>query len=62
MFAPLTSFVGERGHTKVTKAKKTENWTWHGDEVYQIAFDNVKDIAFCIFTYSMLSPFEVVIM
>ena len=30
MLAPLTSLVGECGHTKVTKAKKTQNWAWHG--------------------------------
>jgi hypothetical protein len=42
MLAPLTSLVGECGHTKVTRAKKTQNWAWHGDEVHQIAFDNIK--------------------
>ena len=42
MLAPLTSLVGECGHTKVTRAKKTQNWAWHWDEVNQIAFDNVK--------------------
>jgi hypothetical protein len=34
--------VGECGHTKVTRAKKTQNRAWHWDEVHQIVFDNVK--------------------
>ena len=42
MLAPLTSLVGECGHTKVTRAKKTKKKAWHWDEVHQIAFDNVK--------------------
>ena len=42
MLAPLTSLVGECGHTKVTRAKKTKKRAWHWDEVHQIAFDNVK--------------------
>eukprot|EP00804_Cyclotella_cryptica_P017384 CCRYP_020239-RA/>CCRYP_020239-RA protein AED:0.58 eAED:0.68 QI:0/-1/0/1/-1/0/1/0/488 len=42
MLAPLTSLVGECGHTKVTKAKKTKKQPWYWDEVHQIAFDNVK--------------------
>ena len=42
MLAPLTSLVGECGHTKVTRAKKTKKKAWHWDEVNQIAFDNVK--------------------
>ena len=42
MLASLTLLVGECGHTKVTRAKKTKKWTWHWDEVYQIAFDNAK--------------------
>ena len=40
--SPLTSLVGECGHTKVTRAKKTKKWAWHLDEVHQISFDNVK--------------------
>ncbi len=42
MLAPLTSLVGECGHTKVTRAKTTKKRAWHWDEVHQIAFDNVK--------------------
>ena len=42
MLASLTSLVGECGHTKVTRAKKTKKRAWHWDEVHQVAFDNVK--------------------
>ncbi len=42
MLAPLTSLVGECGHTKVTRANKTKKQAWYWDEVHQIAFDNVK--------------------
>ena len=42
MFAPLTCVVGECGHSKVTRAKKTKKWTCHWEEVHQIAFDNIK--------------------
>ena len=42
MFAPLTSLVGECGHTKVTRAKKSKKWTWQWHVVHQIAFDNTK--------------------
>ena len=42
ILAPLTSLVGEYGHTKVTRAKKTKKKAWYWDEVHQIAFDNVK--------------------
>ncbi len=41
MRAPLTSLVGECGHTKVTKALKVP---CHWDEVYQKAFDDVKAV------------------
>jgi hypothetical protein len=42
ILAPLTSLVGECGHTKGTRSKKTKKMTWHWDEVHQIAFDNIK--------------------
>jgi hypothetical protein len=42
MLTRLTSLVGECGHTKVTRAKKTKKKALHWDEVHQIAFDNVK--------------------
>jgi hypothetical protein len=42
MLAPLTSLVGECGHIKVTKAKKTKKMAWHWDEVHQTAFVNVQ--------------------
>jgi hypothetical protein len=35
MLAPLTSLVGECGHTKVTKALMNEKVHWHWDEVHQ---------------------------
>jgi hypothetical protein len=42
MLAPLTSYVGECGQTKVTRAKGTKKVPWHWDEVHQRAFDHVK--------------------
>jgi hypothetical protein len=42
MLVPLTSLVGECGHTKVTRALKTRKVPWHWDEVHQKAFDDVK--------------------
>ena len=42
MLAPLTSLVGECGHTKITRANKTKKQAWHWDEIHQKAFDNVK--------------------
>jgi hypothetical protein len=44
MLAPLISLVGECGHTKVTKAKKTKKCPWYWDEVHQKAFNDVKAI------------------
>ena len=37
MLVPLTNLVGECGHTKVTKAKKTKKVPWHWDKVHQQA-------------------------
>ncbi len=44
MLAPLTSLVGECGHTKVTRVLKTRKVPWHWDEVHQKAFDDVKAV------------------
>ena len=44
MLAPLTSLVGEYGHTKVTRALKTRKVPWHWDELHQKAFDDVKAV------------------
>jgi len=44
MLAPLTSLVGECGHTKVTKALKTKKVPWHSDEVHQKAFNDVRTV------------------
>ena len=40
MLAPLTSLVGECGHTKITRARKTKKVPWHWDEVHQQALDD----------------------
>ncbi len=42
MLAPLTSLVGECGHTKVTKAKGTKKRPWYWNEIHQVTFHNVK--------------------
>ncbi len=42
MLAPLTSLIGECGHTKSTRAKGTKKVPWHWDEVHQRAFNHVK--------------------
>ena len=42
MLAPLTSLVGEYGHTKATRANKTKKHSWYWDMVHQKAFDDVK--------------------
>jgi hypothetical protein len=44
MLAPLISLVGDCGHTKVTRARKTKKVPWHWDEVHQKALDDVKAI------------------
>eukprot|EP00804_Cyclotella_cryptica_P028168 CCRYP_011016-RA/>CCRYP_011016-RA protein AED:0.14 eAED:0.08 QI:0/0/0/1/0/0/2/0/286 len=40
--APLTSLVGDCGHTKVTRANKTKKRPWYWDMVHQKAFDGIK--------------------
>ena len=42
VLAPLTSLVGECGHTKVTRANKTKKHPWYWDTVHQKSFDDVK--------------------
>ena len=42
VLAPLTSLVGECGHTKVTRANNTKKRKWYWDTVHQKAFDDVK--------------------
>ena len=42
MLTPLTCLVGECGHTKVTRAKKTKKRAWYWDEVHQTVFDYMK--------------------
>jgi len=42
ILAPLTTLVGECGHTKVTRANKTKKKPWHWDDVHQQAFNTVK--------------------
>ena len=42
MLAPLTSLVGECGHTKTSKALKTKKKPWHWDAVHQKASDDIK--------------------
>ena len=44
VLAPLTSLVGECGHTKITKAKGTKKKPWYWNEVHQEAFNLVKTI------------------
>ncbi len=42
MHAPLTSFFGEWGQTKVIKSKGTKKVPWHWDTFHQRAFDHIK--------------------
>ena len=44
VLAPLTSLVGECGHTKITKQKGTKKKPWYWNEVHQEAFNLVKTI------------------
>ena len=42
VLAPLTSLVGECGHTKVTRANKMKKRPWYWDTVHQKAFNDIK--------------------
>ena len=42
MLSPLTSLVGECGHTNATRATKTKRMPWYWDNGHQTAFDNIK--------------------
>eukprot|EP00804_Cyclotella_cryptica_P010145 CCRYP_020328-RA/>CCRYP_020328-RA protein AED:0.13 eAED:0.17 QI:0/-1/0/1/-1/1/1/0/252 len=58
VLAPLTSLVGECGHTKVTRVNKTKKRPWYWDTVHQKAFDDVKttiakDVVLAYPNYSM---------
>ncbi len=62
LLAPLTSLVGECGHTKDSRKKKVKRVPWHWDDVHQQAFDNVKatiarDVSLAYPDYS--KPFEI---
>ena len=62
MLAPLTSLVGECGHTKASLKKKAKRKPWHWDDVHQQAFDDVKatiarDVSLAYPDYS--KPFEI---
>ena len=58
MLTPLSSLVGECGHTKVTRAQKTKKVPWHWDGVHQKAFDHAtaviaKDVTLAYPDYSI---------
>eukprot|EP00804_Cyclotella_cryptica_P030162 CCRYP_009571-RA/>CCRYP_009571-RA protein AED:0.39 eAED:0.39 QI:0/-1/0/1/-1/1/1/0/162 len=58
VLAPLTSLVGECGHTKVTRANKTKKRPWYWDTVHQSALDDIKtsiakDVVLAYPDYSM---------
>jgi hypothetical protein len=62
LLAPLTSLVGECGHTKGSRKNKVKRVPWHWDDVHQQAFDNVKatiarDVSLAYPDYS--KPFEI---
>ena len=43
LIAPLTDLVGECGHTKVTRKKKTKKKAWYWSELHQDSFDKIKE-------------------
>ena len=47
ILAPLTNLVGECGHTKVTRANKTQKIPWHWDNIHQQAFNTVMATVVC---------------
>eukprot|EP00804_Cyclotella_cryptica_P019354 CCRYP_006181-RA/>CCRYP_006181-RA protein AED:0.28 eAED:0.32 QI:0/0/0/1/0/0/4/0/360 len=58
VLAPLTSLVGECGHTKVTRANKTKKRRLYWDTLHQKAFNDVKtsiakDVVLAYSNYSM---------
>jgi len=60
--APLSDFVGECGHTKVTKKNKTIKKHWYWDKSHQEAFNKIKEIMACdvMLAYpDYLLPFDI---
>ena len=43
LIAPLTDLVGECGHTKVTRKKKTKKKAWYWNDIHQESFDKIKE-------------------
>ena len=57
VLAPLTTLVGECGHTKTTRKNKTKKKPWYWNDEHQKAFDLVKatiarDVALAYPNYS----------
>ena len=57
VLAPLTTLVGECGHTKTTRKNKTKRKPWYWNDEHQKAFDTVKaiiakDVALAYLDYS----------
>ena len=47
ILAPLTTLVGECGHSKITRANNKKKKPWHWDDVHQQAFNTVKATSIC---------------
>ena len=43
LIAPLTDLVGECGHTKVTRKKKTKKKAWYWNDIHQESFNKIKE-------------------